>query len=84
MTHIHQTVGMHHVAWTLLAFGLVALIILLYHSVVVVSGAKLAVLERRWLGKKIPEGRVVALSNEVGIQARTLGPRLAFTHAFYL
>ncbi len=29
-----------------------------------------------WLGKKIPEGRVVALSDEVGIQARTLGPGL--------
>lgn len=45
-------------------------------SIVIVGGTQIAILERRWLGKSIPEGRVVALRNEVGIQARTLGPGL--------
>ncbi|CAK0765464.1 Band 7 domain-containing protein [Gammaproteobacteria bacterium] len=50
--------------------------ILLYASVVVVSGNEIALIERRWFGRKMPQGRVVALGDEVGIQARTLGPGL--------
>jgi uncharacterized membrane protein YqiK len=50
------------------------LAIVLYNSVVIVGGTRIAVLERRWFGKGMPEGRVVAMSNEVGIQARTIGP----------
>ena len=45
-------------------------------SVAVVGGTEIAVLERRWLGKAMPEGRVVAMANEVGVQARILGPGL--------
>jgi uncharacterized membrane protein YqiK len=48
----------------------------LINSIVIVNGVQIAVLERRWLGRSIPEGRVVAMSNEVGIQARSLGPGL--------
>lgn len=48
----------------------------LYNSVVIVGGTQIAVLERRWLGKNMPEGRVVAMADEVGIQARILGPGL--------
>lgn len=55
-------------------FLLLALVLI--NSIVIISGAQIAVLERRWFGKSIPEGRVVALSDEVGIQARTLGPGL--------
>lgn len=55
--------------------GFVAFIIL-YNSIVVVGGTQIAVLERRWLGKDMPEGRVVAMANEVGVQARLLGPGL--------
>jgi regulator of protease activity HflC (stomatin/prohibitin superfamily) len=51
-------------------------LIVLYSSIIIVGGTQIAILERRWFGKRIPEGRVVALSNEVGIQARTLGPGL--------
>jgi regulator of protease activity HflC (stomatin/prohibitin superfamily) len=51
-------------------------IFILVNSIVIVNGVQIAVLERRWLGKSIPEGRVVAMSNEVGIQARSLGPGL--------
>lgn len=52
------------------------LFIILYNSIVIVGGTEVAVLERRWFGKSMPEGRVVALANEIGIQARILGPGL--------
>ena len=52
------------------------LLIILYNSIVIIGGTQIAVLERRWFGVSIPEGRVVAMTNEVGIQARTLGPGL--------
>lgn len=56
--------------------------ILLYASVVIVGGNEIALIERRWFGRKMPQGRVVALGNEVGIQARTLGPGLHFLIPF--
>ncbi len=56
--------------------------ILLYESSVVVGGNEIALIERRWFGRKMPQGRVVALGNEVGIQARTLGPGLHFLIPF--
>jgi len=54
----------------------------LYHSITIVGGTQIAIVERRWLGKKIPEGRVVAMRNEVGIQARVLGPGMHFLIPF--
>jgi hypothetical protein len=61
---------------------LIPVFILLYASVVVVGGNEIALIERRWFGRKMPQGRVVALGNEVGIQARTLGPGLHFLIPF--
>ena len=61
---------------------LVPVAILIYESVVVVGGNEIALIERRWFGSKMPQGRVVALGNEVGIQARTLGPGLHFLIPF--
>jgi regulator of protease activity HflC (stomatin/prohibitin superfamily) len=61
--------------------GILALI-LAYQSVVIVGGKELALIERRWLGKKMPQGRVVAMNDEVGIQARTLGPGMHFLIPF--
>jgi uncharacterized membrane protein YqiK len=60
----------------LLAVGAFFLLIVFFKSFVVVGGAELAVLERKYLGKRLPQGRVVAQHDEVGIQARTLGPGL--------
>lgn len=60
----------------------ILLLVVIVNSVVIVGGMQIAILERRWLGKSIPEGRVVALSNEVGVQARTLGPGLYFLIPF--
>jgi len=65
--------------------GLIVLVlvaILLYQSVIIVGGDMLAVVERRWFGKKMPPGRVVAMSGEVGIMARTLGPGFHFLIPF--
>lgn len=59
-----------------------ALFIFVYNSIVIVGGVQIAVLERRWLGTSMPEGRVVAMANEVGIQARILGPGLHFLIPF--
>ncbi|MBI1921187.1 MAG: hypothetical protein HYS23_08925 [Geobacter sp.] len=56
--------------------------ILIYESVVNVGGNEIALIERKWFGSKMPQGRVVALGNEVGIQARTLGPGLHFLIPF--
>jgi regulator of protease activity HflC (stomatin/prohibitin superfamily) len=53
-----------------------AAFVFIYNSIVIVGGVQIAVLERRWLGRSMPEGRVVAMANEVGIQARILGPGL--------
>jgi uncharacterized membrane protein YqiK len=62
--------------------GIFGLLFIAYNSIVIVSGNEIAVLERRWIGRRMPQGRVVALGNEVGIQARTLGPGMHFLIPF--
>jgi len=57
-------------------------IILVWKSIVIVGGTEVAVVERKYFGAMMPQGRVVAQSNEVGIQARTLGPGLHFLIPF--
>ncbi len=57
-------------------------IVLFFKSVVLVGGREIAVVERRYFGKKMPQGRVIAQANEIGIQARTLGPGLHFLIPF--
>jgi uncharacterized membrane protein YqiK len=46
----------------------------LWKSVVLVRGTEIAIVERKYFGKKMPQGRVIAQSDEIGIQARTLAP----------
>ena len=53
-----------------------AALFLIYMSVVVVGGRELVVLERKYIGQGMPQGRVMAMTGEVGIQAKTLGPGL--------
>ncbi len=60
----------------LYAVGFILFLIILTNMIVNVGGTQIAVLERRWFGKKMPSGRVVAMADEVGVQARTLGPGL--------
>ena len=70
---------LNHVGYLVI---LVPVVVLIYQSIVVVGGNEIALIERRWFGRKMPQGRVVALGDEVGIQARTLGPGLHFLIPF--
>lgn len=60
----------------------VFLVWIIQQSVVVVGGHEIAVLERRYFGKPMPGGRVIAMPGEVGVQARTLGPGVHFLAPF--
>ena len=62
-------------------FG-IFLLIVLFNSILIVGGKEIKVLERRWFGKQMPKDRVFAMSNEIGIQARTKGPGLYFLTPF--
>ena len=61
---------------------LIVIIILLFKSVVNAKGDEIIVLERRWSGGRMPDNRTIAMSNEVGIQARILGPGLRYLKPF--
>lgn len=54
--------------------GVLAFLVVLSRSFTIAKGDQIVVLERRWFGTQMPDGRTVALSNEVGVQARVLGP----------
>ena len=56
--------------------ALLIVLILFFKSYVLVGGTEIAVVERKYIGKNMPQGRVIAMADEVGIQARTLGPGL--------
>src|SRR5262245_17258434 len=58
----------------LLLFGLFVVLIVVMQSVAIARGDQFLTLERRWVGAQMADGRTVALRNEVGVQARTLGP----------
>ena len=65
----------------LVLLGIAALIILLVIArcyFVNVGAREIAIKERRYLGEKMPPGRVVATEGEVGIQADVLKPGLHF------
>src|SRR6266536_529761 len=55
---------------------LIALLIILRRIFVNVNAREIAIKERRYLGAKMPPGRVVATEGEVGIQADVLKPGL--------
>src|SRR6185295_4530088 len=57
-----------------LLLGIIVGLIILLRSFTIAKGDQIIVLERRWFGKQMPDGRTVALRNEVGVQARVLGP----------
>src|SRR5215831_18680223 len=58
--------------------GLIALLILLTRFLANVSATEIAIKERRYIGSRMPPGRVVATEGEVGIQADVLKPGLHF------
>ncbi|OAI40573.1 hypothetical protein AYO38_05730 [bacterium SCGC AG-212-C10] len=64
----------------LIVLGAVFLGVLLFVVIggvlVNIGGQQIGILERRYVGRSLPEGRVVAMRGEVGIQARVLPPGL--------
>lgn len=58
--------------------GMIVFILLLRNFLVNVGAQEIAIKERRYLGAKMPPGRVVATEGEVGIQADVLKPGLHF------
>ncbi|MEO8540429.1 MAG: SPFH domain-containing protein [bacterium] len=59
------------------ALVVVFLIFIIIGNVLVnIGGDEVGVLERRYLGKGLPEGHVIAMRGEIGIQARVLPPGL--------
>lgn len=57
-------------------------IFILLKTIVIVGGWEIAIIERKYIGRKMPQGRVIALANEIGVQARTLGPGLHLLFPF--
>jgi uncharacterized membrane protein YqiK len=55
---------------------------LVLSSVVIVGGNEIAILERKFFGDKMASGRVIAMTGEVGVMGRTLGPGLHFLIPF--
>ncbi len=58
------------------AIALIVLVFIFTRVLVNVGGREIAIKERRYLGRRMPPGRVVATAGEVGIQAEVLKPGL--------
>ena len=88
MEILSRLIGLNSISGTGIVIPIVGTIVvilalvMIYQSIVVVGGKEIALIERRWFGKKMPQGRVVAMKDEVGIQARTLGPGMHFLIPF--
>jgi uncharacterized membrane protein YqiK len=65
--HVFMDYGLFIVAGLLFLF-------LAGASTAIARGDQFITVERRWFGKQMADGRTIALRNEVGVQARTLGP----------
>jgi uncharacterized membrane protein YqiK len=76
---LHQPVSLLFPA---IGIGAVLFLIVILKSFVIAKGNQIITLERRWFGAQMPDGRTVALSNEVGLQARVLGPGFHFLIPF--
>src|SRR5260370_14846526 len=55
---------------------LIVLVVILRRIFVNVGAREIAIKERRYVGRRMPPGRVVATEGEVGIQAEVLKPGL--------
>jgi uncharacterized membrane protein YqiK len=61
-----------------IGIALIVLLVILGKVLVNVGAREIAIKERRYIGSKMPPGRVVATEGEVGIQADVLKPGLHF------
>src|SRR6202171_6625351 len=60
----------------IILLALIVLIVILRRILVNVGAREIAIKERRYFGRRMPPGRVVATEGEVGIQADVLKPGL--------
>lgn len=65
-----------------ISIAVIFVLVFIFSSMVIVGGKEIKILERRWFGKEMPKDRVFAMSNEIGVQARTKGPGLYFLIPF--
>lgn len=65
-----------------ISIAVIFVLVLIFSSMVIVGGKEIKILERRWFGNEMPKDRVFAMSNEIGVQARTKGPGLYFLIPF--
>src|SRR3989454_5728791 len=72
------------VALIVVAAVILVLLILIVAGgmLIVVGGQQVGVVERRYFGRTLPAGRVVAMRDEVGVQARVLPPGLHIMFPF--
>ena len=61
--------------WWVVVFA-IFVIWILTKAFVNVKSNQIAIIERKYLGKEMQDGRTVALKGEVGIQAEIMGPGL--------
>ncbi|MGE5403885.1 MAG: SPFH domain-containing protein [Candidatus Saccharibacteria bacterium] len=63
--------------------ALAALVILSYSNfIVIIGGSQMGLVERKYIGRSLPDDRIIAQKGEVGFQARTIGPGLHFFFPF--
>ena len=67
--------------WWVVVFA-IFVIWILTKAFVNVKSNQIAIIERKYLGKEMQDGRTVALKGEVGIQAEIMGPGLHFLVPF--
>ena len=66
----------------LVVFALLLVLLWVAGVVVNIGGQQVGLIERRLIGRGLPEGRVVAMKGEVGVQARVYAPGLHFQIPF--
>jgi len=62
--------------WIIGAIVLLTLVIFFFSGLRLIKANEVGILTKNMLGKKMPEGQIIARQNEIGIQARTLMPGL--------
>jgi len=73
-------VGKVHAILILVAAVIIALMIAIYVSVINIPGNAVGIVEKKFGGGKLPDGRILAVNGENGIQAQVLAPGW---HFFY-
>lgn len=62
----------------LVIIGTIVGLVFFFTSFAIAGGDEFITFERKYFGKTMTDGRTVAIGNEVGVQARTLGPGIHF------